>query len=141
MSVNKVILIGRLGKDPEVKYTKDNLALGTFTIATSESWKDKANGEKKELTEWHRILIIGKMAEICKQYLTKGMQVYVEGKIRSRQWEDKEKIKRTSTEILAIDVQFLEKAKAKPLDAAVENIMNPYSDMGNDNQLSDELPF
>jgi len=89
-SVNKAIIIGNLGRDPEVRYTASGEALCNITVATSETWKDKATGEKKEATEWHRISFFGKLAEIAGQYLKKGSQVYVEGSIRTRKWTDKE---------------------------------------------------
>ena len=98
-SVNKAIIIGNLGKDPEVRYTASGEAICNITVATSESWKDKQTGEKKELTEWHRISFFGKLAEICGQYLKKGSQVYVEGSIRTRKWTDKEGQERYTTEI------------------------------------------
>jgi single-strand DNA-binding protein len=98
-SVNKVILIGNLGKDPEVRYTASGEAMCNFSLATTESWKDKSSGEKKELTEWHRISFFGKLAEIAGQYLKKGSQVYVEGSLRTRKWTDKEGQERYTTEI------------------------------------------
>ncbi len=104
--VNKVILIGNLGKDPEVRYTPDGTAVANFSIATSEEWKDKNTGEKKERTEWHRIVAWRKLGEICGQYLSKGRQVYVEGKLQTRSWE-KDGVTRYTTEILASDVRFL----------------------------------
>lgn len=103
--VNKVILIGHLGADPEMKYGSSGNPFTTFNLATSESWiKD---GQKTEKTEWHRIITFGKLAEICAQYLNKGKQVYIEGKIQTRSWEDKEGIKRWSTEILCQNMQML----------------------------------
>ncbi len=98
-SVNKVILIGNLGKDPEVRYTASGEAMCNFSLATTDSWKDKSTGEKKELTEWHRISFFGKLAEIAGQYLKKGSQVYVEGSLRTRKWTDKEGQERYTTEI------------------------------------------
>jgi len=98
-SVNKVILIGNLGKDPEVRYTASGEAMCNFSLATTDSWKDKSSGEKKELTEWHRISFFGKLAEIAGQYLKKGSQVYVEGSLRTRKWTDKEGQERYTTEI------------------------------------------
>lgn len=86
--VNKVILVGTLGKDPEVKYTANSNAIANLSVATSESWKDKNTGEKQEKTEWHRVVIFGKLAEIAGQYLTKGSQVYLEGKLQTRKWQD-----------------------------------------------------
>ena len=98
-SVNKVILIGNLGKDPEVRYTASGEAMCNFSLATTDSWKDKSSGGKKELTEWHRISFFGKLAEIAGQYLKKGSQVYVEGSLRTRKWTDKEGQERYTTEI------------------------------------------
>ena len=106
MSVNKVILVGRLGQTPEVRYTPSGAAVGNFSIATNESWVDKS-GQKQEKTEWHRIVVWGKTAENCNQYLTKGRQVYVEGSLQTRQWQDKEGQTKTTTEVKALTVQFL----------------------------------
>lgn len=105
--INKVILIGRLGSDPEVRYTPSGDAVANFSIATSEEWKDKDTGEKKERTEWHRIVAWRRLGEICGEYLAKGRQVYVEGRIQTNAWEDKEGNKRYTTEIVANAVQFL----------------------------------
>jgi single-strand DNA-binding protein len=104
--INKVILVGRLGSDPEVRYTPDGTAVANFSVATSDEWTDKATGDKKERTEWHRIVAWRKLGEICGEYLSKGRQVYVEGKLQTRSWE-KDGITRYSTEIIASDVQFL----------------------------------
>ena len=105
--VNKAILIGRLGRDPEVRYTPDGTAVANFSIATSDEWTDKASGEKKERTEWHRIVVFRRLAEICGEYLSKGRQVYIEGKLQTREWQDKEGNKRTTTEIVAFQMQML----------------------------------
>ncbi|MEN6487814.1 MAG: single-stranded DNA-binding protein, partial [Smithella sp.] len=105
--VNKVILIGRLGKDPEVRYTPDGAMVTNFTLATDESYKDK-NGEKVQKTEWHRIVTYRKLAEICGNYLVKGKLIYIEGKIQTRSWEDKEGVKRQTTEIVANDMKMLD---------------------------------
>jgi single-strand DNA-binding protein len=104
--MNKALLIGRVGKDPEVKYTPDGAMVTTFTLATDESYKDK-NGEKVQKTEWHRIVTYRKLAEICGNYLVKGKLVYIEGKIQTRSWEDKEGVKRSTTEIVANDMKML----------------------------------
>jgi single-strand DNA-binding protein len=104
--VNKVILIGNLGRDPEMKYTANGQAVTNFSLATSENWTDKS-GEKVERTEWHRIVAWGKTGELCAQYLSKGRTVYVEGRLQTRDWEDKEGHKRSTTEINAQTVQFL----------------------------------
>src|SRR5208282_1720758 len=106
-SVNKVILIGRLGKDPEVKYTPSGAAVAKFSLATDESFKDRNTGEKQDRTEWHNIVAWNKLAEICGEYLTKGKLVYIEGSIRSRQWQDQSGNKRTSYEIIANFMQML----------------------------------
>jgi single-strand DNA-binding protein len=105
--INKAILIGRLGSDPEVRYTPSGVAVANFNIATSEEWKDKDTGDKKERTEWHRIVAWSKLGEICGEYLSKGRQVYIEGRIQTRSWEDRDGNKRYTTEIVATDVQFL----------------------------------
>jgi len=104
--VNKVILVGNLGRDPELRYTQSGQAVATFTVATNETWNDK-NGERVERTEWHRIVSWGRTAELCSQYLSKGRSVYLEGRIQTREWEDKEGQKRYTTEINAQTVQFL----------------------------------
>lgn len=104
MSVNKVILIGRLGKDPEVKYTNAGNPVCNFSLATSEKWG--SGNEKKEKTEWHRIVVWGKLADLCGQYLAKGREAYIEGKLQTREWE-KDGAKQYTTEIVADVVQFL----------------------------------
>ena len=105
-SVNKVILIGNLGKDPEVRFAQGGSAVANFSLATNEVWKDNA-GTKQEKTEWHRIVVFGKQAESCGQYLHKGSGVYVEGRIQTREWMDKENRKQYTTEIVANVVKFL----------------------------------
>jgi single-strand DNA-binding protein len=105
--INKVILIGNLGKDPEVKYLPSGSAVCNVTMATSENWKDKESGEKKERTEWHNVVFFGKVAEIAGEYLRKGSQVYVEGSLRTRKWQDKEGKDRYTTEIVVSDMQML----------------------------------
>ncbi|TMA17789.1 MAG: single-stranded DNA-binding protein [Deltaproteobacteria bacterium] len=99
-SVNKVILIGNLGRDPEVRYTPSGQAVANFTVATNEAWTDKA-GQKQERTEWHRIVVWGKSAENCGEYLSKGRQVYVEGRLQTREWTNKEGAKQFTTEVVA----------------------------------------
>ncbi len=105
-SVNKAILIGNLGKDPDVRYSPDGSAITNITLATTENWKDKS-GEKQEKTEWHRVAFFGKLAEIAGEYLKKGSQVYVEGRIQTRKWQDKEGQDRYTTEIVADRMQML----------------------------------
>ncbi len=105
-SVNKVILLGNLGRDPELRYTPGGQAVANFTLATNERYTTK-DGEKQERTEWHRIVAWGRTGEICAQYLSKGRSVYVEGRLQTREWEDKEGGKRRTTEIVANNVQFV----------------------------------
>jgi len=105
--VNKVILIGRLGQDPEVKFMQSGTAVCNFSMATSETWKDKESGEKQEKTEWHKITAWRRLAEICGEYLHKGSQVYIDGKLQTRSWEDQDGNKRWTTEIVAAQMQML----------------------------------
>jgi len=104
--INKVILIGNLGADPEIRYTQNGTAVATFNVATTETWKDQA-GVKQEKTEWHKIVAWKRLAEICGEYLSKGSKVYIEGKLQTRQWEDKEGNKRYTTEIVAWEMKML----------------------------------
>jgi single-strand DNA-binding protein len=106
MSVNKVILVGRLGRDPETRYTGGGQAVANFSVATDETYKDK-NGERQKRTEWHKIVVWGKQAEIAQQYLKKGSLIFIEGRIQSREWQDKEGQKRTSFEIVASNFRML----------------------------------
>lgn len=106
-SVNKVIIVGNLGRDPETRYMPNGDAVTNVTVATTESWKDKNTGEKKELTEWHRITFYRKLAEIAGQYLKKGSQVYLEGRLQTRKWTDKDGVERYTTEIIADTMQML----------------------------------
>lgn len=125
-SVNKVILIGNLGKDPELRYTPNGTAVGNFNIATNEVWTDKS-GEKQTRTEWHRIVTWGKLAETCGEFLSKGKQVFVEGSIQTRSWDDKEGNKRTTTEIRAQRVVMLGKADERPAEET-ETSQEPVED-------------
>lgn len=106
-SVNKVIIVGNCGRDPETRYMPNGDAVTNIAVATTESWKDKSTGEKKELTEWHRITFYRKLAEIAGQYLKKGSQVYIEGRLQTRKWTDKEGVERFTTEIIADTMQML----------------------------------
>ena len=116
--VNKVFLIGRLGADPEVRYTPDGTMVTSFRLATDEQWKDKS-GQKVQRTEWHRIVTFGKLAEICGNFLSKGKLIFVDGRIRTQSWEDKEGNKRYTTEIVAANMQMLDsKGQGKGQEAA-----------------------
>lgn len=152
-SVNKVILIGTLGKDPESRYTAGGDAVCNFSVATTESWKDKSTGEKKEETEWHRVSVFGKLAEICGQYLKKGSQVYVEGARKTRKWTDKDGQERYTTEIRCNQMTVL---GGKPSDGASQpgghqqrsapDSRQEYPHSGNNpkpsfDDLGDDMPF
>ena len=106
-SVNKVILVGNLGKDPDVRYLPSGEAVTNITLATTDSWKDKNSGDKKEATEWHRVVFFRKLAEIAGQYLKKGSQVYIEGSLKTRKWQDKDGQERYTTEIVADEMKML----------------------------------
>ena len=112
--VNKVIIVGNLGKAPELRKSTAGISVSNFTVATNEKWKDKS-GEKQEKTEWHRIVVWGPMADACEKYLDRGSSVYIEGRLQTREWTDKEDVKRYSTEIVASSVVFLER-KSKDED-------------------------
>jgi len=105
--INKVILVGNLGRDPEVRYSPSGQAVANVTLATSESWKDKNTGEKQERTEWHRVVFFGRLAEIAGEYLKKGAQIYIEGRLQTRKWQDKDGNDRYTTEIVANEMQML----------------------------------
>ncbi len=124
--LNKVMLIGHLGKDPEMRFTQSGMAVANFTIATNEVWTDKASNEKKERTEWHRIVVFGKLGEICGQYLAKGKQVYVEGRLQTRSW-DQDGVTRYTTEIVANDMQMLDSKGAGTGSGASYNHQSNYS--------------
>ncbi len=136
--INKVILVGRLGGDPEVRYTPEGLMIVNFTLATDEQRKDK-NGERVQKTEWHRIVTFGKLAEICSSYLAKGRLVFIEGRIQTRNWEDKEGVKRYTTEIIANNMQMLEAKGQQRVEGTPPGVPStpspyPYPD-------EDDIPF
>ena len=159
--VNKVIIVGRLGKDPEVRYTPNGQAVANFTVATSDNWKDKTSGEKQEKTEWHRIVVWGRLAELSRDYLKKGKQVYVDGRLQTRSWDDKDGNKKYITEIVANNIQFLGSATDKttdkttdthsdgvdyiPADTNTSNTTSPTSNASSakvENTINDEdIPF
>lgn len=141
MSINKVMLIGRLGQDPELKYTPSGTAVCNFSLATSESWTDK-QGQKQEKTEWHRIVVWGKIGELCNQYLAKGRQAYIEGALQTRQWEDKDGNKRYTTEINAKTVQFLGGQSANAGQSQGAGNQGPGYDPTEDSSFTaDDIPF
>ena len=141
--VNKVILVGNLGQKPEIRYTQTNTAVATLSIATSESWKDKDSGEQREKTEWHRVVFFGKLAEIAEQYLDKGSQLYVEGKLQTRKWQDKEGNDKYTTEILGNEMNMLGGRQSSSNSGEFDQ-SQPVSQAAHspDTQISEEdIPF
>ena len=137
--INKVILVGRLGKEPETRYTNSGQAVCNFSMATDESYKDRA-GEKKQKTEWHRIVVWGKLSEICQQYLKKGALVYIEGKLQTREWEDRrDNSKKQATEIVAFSMKML---GPKPNGGSRQDAVSEDAENETGPQISDEdIPF
>ncbi len=147
--VNKVILIGNLGQDPEVRYMPNGNAVTTISIATSESWKDRETGEQQERTEWHRVVFFNRLAEIAGEYLKKGSKVFIEGSIRTRKWQDKSGNDRYTTEVVAAEMQMLDSRGAgassgapqggftKKEEAAPAAAQAPVSN----EQFDDDIPF
>lgn len=136
--VNKVIVLGRLGADPEVKNVSANSTVARLSVATSENWTDR-DGQKQERTEWHRVVVWGKLAELCGKYLTKGRQVYIEGRLQTRSWEDPQGQKRYTTEVVANTVQFLGAGGETTRDASA----NSPEDFGPEPSFdsNEEIPF
>lgn len=134
--VNKVILIGNLGKDPELRYTPNGTAVASFSIATNERWKDK-EGNFQDHTEWHRIVAWRKLAETVGEYLKKGSQVYIEGKLRTRTWEDQNGTKRTTTEIVADSMQMLGRREG----VSSADVATPPASSDDEMTSNDDLPF
>ncbi len=126
--VNKVTLIGHLGKDPEVRYSPNGGAIANITLATSESWKDKTSGEKQERTEWHRVVFFGRLAEIAGEYLKKGAQIYVEGRLQTRKWQDKEGKDRYTTEVVAGEMQMLGSREGRGVPADMDMDQAPMGE-------------
>jgi len=137
-SLNKVILIGNLGQDPEARFTPQGTAVTNLSVATNESWKDQS-GETQDRTEWHRVVMYGRMAETASEYMKKGQMVYVEGRLHTREWEDKNQIKRRTTEISCDNFTMLGKRSDNTGSGsgAPDAAPNPKSDSGSD----DDLPF
>ncbi len=137
-SLNKMQIIGNLGADPEIRYMPDGSPTASVTVATTDTWKDKATGEKKEKTEWHRVVFFKGLAEIVGKYLEKGSQIYIEGKLRTRKWTDKEGIQRYTTEIVAGEMQMLGKKDSKDVQSAPhDGVPLPAGHMDDD----DSNPF
>ena len=144
--INKVILVGNLGADPEVKYMPNGNAVANVTLATSESWKDKQSGEQKDKTEWHRVVFFRRLAEIAGEYLKKGSQIYIEGKLQTRKWQDQQGNDRYTTEVIANEMQMLGgrggggmSAPAAPSRAAGGQSSAPAPAAADD--FDDDIPF
>ena len=140
--INKVIIVGNLGADPDSRAMPSGNAVTNISVATSESWNDRATGEKKEKTEWHRVVFFNRLAEIAAQYLKKGSQVYVEGKLQTRKWEDKEGNERWTTEVVANQMQMLGDRMSG--DISNDNASSSQSSSDNDNpdiEFDDDIPF
>ena len=140
--VNKVILVGNVGNDPEVRYMPNGNAVANISIATSDTWKDKTTGDQQEKTEWHRVVFFGRLAEIASDYLKKGSQVYVEGKLQTRKWEDKEGKDRWTTEIIANQMQMLGERMSQGASNQ-NNVTKPDSSSNEfvDEEFDDDIPF
>jgi single-strand DNA-binding protein len=144
--INKVIIVGNLGNDPEVKYMPGGDAVANITVATSESWKDKSTGEQKEATEWHRVVFFRRLAEIAGEYLKKGSKVYIEGKLKTRKWQDQSGNDRYTTEIVASEMQMLDgRSGAAPQQSAHQeskaNGYAPEKNTGEFGDLEDDVPW
>lgn len=143
--VNKVILIGNLGQDPDIRYMPNGNAVANISMATSESWKDKTTQEDREKTEWHRVVFFSKLAEIVSRYLVSGSQIYIEGKLQTRKWQDKDGNDRYTTEIVANQMQMLDKrGKVVSSDAAVSDEKPKQKSPSQEQQkpsFDDDIPF
>ena len=138
--INKVILVGNLGKDPDMRYTAGGDAVANLSIATSESWNDNQTGEKKEKTEWHRVVFFRRIAEVCGEYLKKGSSVYIEGSLRTRDWEDDQGNKRYTTEIIGREMQMLGGRRSEDnMDQSPQ--INSSSPQPQEGLIDDEIPF
>ena len=141
--VNKVILVGNLGQKPEMRYTATQTAVANLSIATTESWKDKESGENRDKTEWHRVVFFGNLAEIAEKYLDKGSSVYIEGKIQTRKWQDKEGKDRWTTEVLGNQLTMLGSRNSSDSSEEVSNSSDtpfPEDDSGS-GLTDDDIPF
>ncbi len=139
--VNKVILVGNLGADPEVKYMPNGNAVANVTLATSESWKDKQSGEQKDKTEWHRVVFFRRLAEIAGEYLKKGSQIYIEGKLQTRKWQDKNGNDRYTTEIIANEMQMLGGRGGGSADFGTASSTAAPAPAAAVDEFDDDIPF
>lgn len=134
--VNKVILVGHLGQDPEIKNASSGSAIANISLATSESWKNKTTGSKEEKTEWHRVVFFGKLAEIVGQYVKKGQQIYIEGRLQTRKWQDQSGQDRYTTEIVANEMQMVGGSQERASNSGAQSNLQPEHD-----PFDDDIPF
>tara|TARA_B100001996_G_scaffold67864_1_gene49473 strand:- start:1175 stop:1600 length:426 start_codon:yes stop_codon:yes gene_type:complete len=139
-SVNKALIIGNLGQDPDIKYTQSGSPVANLSVATSERWKDKNTGEQKEQTEWHRVVVFGRLAEIAEQYLKKGSKIFIEGKIQTRDWEDAEGNKRYTTEVVAREMTMLDSRSSMGSDTPSSSDSS-VKDVAKDDNTEEDIPF
>lgn len=142
--INKAIVVGNLGQDPETRYMPSGVAVTNISVATSESWKDKETGEQKDRTEWHKVSAFGRLAEIMSEYLRKGSQVYIEGKIRTRKWQDKDGNDRWTTEIIADEMQMLGgrgESDHQHAERPLKQQENTYPEGPGPGDFDDDIPF
>lgn len=151
--INKVILIGNLGNDPEVRYTSNNNAIATISVATTDSWRDKNTGEQQEKTEWHRVVMFNRLGEIAGEYLKKGSQIYIEGRLQTRKWQDKNGQDRYTTEIVANNMQILGSRSSSEMSSSSHQVhqetpkegskkaAQPISESSSTNDFDDDIPF
>ena len=142
--INRAIIIGNLGADPEIRYTQAGAAVANISVATSESWKDKQTGERQEKTEWHKVAMFGPTAEVAGKYLGKGSKVYIEGRIQTRKWQGKDGNDRYTTEIVANEMQMLDSKGGTPASTPAQSAPAPAATpapAGQDDDFQDEIPF
>lgn len=147
--INKVILVGNLGADPEVRYMPSGAAVANITVATSENWKDKQTGEPQERTEWHRVVFFNRLAEIVGEYLKKGSKIYVEGSLRTRKWQDQAGVERYTTEIVAAEMQMLDSrggahhasSSAQAMQAPMPSMPAEPASANVHEAFDDDIPF
>ena len=148
MSVNKVILVGNLGADPEIRYSGNNNAIATVNLATSRTWRDRSSGEKQEKTEWHRVVFFGRLGEIVAEFLKKGSQIYVEGRMQTRKWQDRDGHDRYTTEVIADEMRMLGRGSRSgdhQQSHSADNASPYHEDMGSgessNDSFDDDIPF
>lgn len=141
VGVNKVILLGNLGKDPEIRYLEGGIAVAKISLATAENYKDKTTGDRRTITEWHKVVLWRELAEFTEKYVKKGSLVFIEGKIRSRQWQNKDGNTKYSTEIIADNIQLIGRKEDIPDNSIGQSPSKQVPNIEHDNNMKDDLPF